>query len=143
MGNLESLYPDDAEREDIQKQLNAFYERENISDMMQLLLRTENTRSHYEKIQDRGSDYAYYRVKAEMFDEGETIINRRRTELLPYQTDLPTVHKYTVVMWLEGDDPECTNALMGAHIGLNFQIKGDEEDFMAEIVTPTDPTEVN
>ena len=32
------------------------------------------------------------------------------------------IHKYTVVIWLEGDDPECDDRLMGAKIGMNFQI---------------------
>ncbi len=37
------------------------------------------------------------------------------------------IHKYTVVIWLEGDDPECTDVMMGGHIGMNFQIKATEE----------------
>ena len=30
------------------------------------------------------------------------------------------VHKYTVVVWLEGDDPDCTDELIGGHIGMDF-----------------------
>ena len=33
------------------------------------------------------------------------------------------VHKYTVVIWLEGDDPDCTNDLIGAHIGLQMDFR--------------------
>ena len=56
------------------------------------------------------------------------------------------MHKYTVVLWLEGDDPQCTNELMNGHIGLNFQIKGADEDFLKEITDSapnetTDPAE--
>ena len=138
MGKLESVFSE-GEAETIRQRVDDLYEEEKISDMMQLLLRTEDPRSHYEKVQDRGSAYSYYRVKPGKFDDSESIITRRRTEMLPYQNEIPTMHKYTVVMWLEGDDPQCTNELMGAHIGLNFQIKGDEEDFMSEIVTPVDP----
>lgn len=39
-------------------------------------------------------------------------------------------HRYTVVMWLEGDDPECTNALLGAEtmFDFNFRVVGEEDD---------------
>ena len=30
-------------------------------------------------------------------------------------------HKYTVVIWLEGDDPDTTNDKIQGHLGLNFQ----------------------
>ena len=105
------------------------------------MLRTENPRDRYSFVKSRGNDYSYYRVKPEKFEDEQTIMTRRRTVMLPYQSEIPTMHKYTVVMWLEGDDPQCTNDLMGGHIGLNFQIKGDAEDFMAEIITPTEATE--
>ena len=38
------------------------------------------------------------------------------------------VHKYTVVIWLEGDDPECTDDLIGGHLGLQMQYALDEEE---------------
>ena len=38
------------------------------------------------------------------------------------------VTKYTVVIWLEGDDPQCTNDIMGGHVGFNFQFERVEED---------------
>ena len=31
--------------------------------------------------------------------------------------------KYTVVFWLEGDDPDCTNDLIGAHIGMQMDFE--------------------
>jgi hypothetical protein len=50
------------------------------------------------------------------------------------------VHKYTVVIWLEGDDPQCKNELMDGFIGLNFQIRGEDEEYVDTVVTPTIPT---
>ena len=42
----------------------------------------------------------------------------------PYDPENPNgIHKYTVVIWLEGDDPECTDALIGGSIGMNFKIQ--------------------
>ena len=39
------------------------------------------------------------------------------------------VHKYTVVVWVEGDDPQCTNDIMGGHAGfeLQFEMVADDE----------------
>jgi len=31
------------------------------------------------------------------------------------------VKKYTAVIWLEGDDPDCTNDILGGHVGFNIQ----------------------
>ena len=33
------------------------------------------------------------------------------------------VHRYTVVIWLEGDDPECTNVKIGGHVGMQMDIE--------------------
>ena len=37
------------------------------------------------------------------------------------------VHKYTLVVWLEGDDPDCTNELMGGHLGFEMNMSLLEE----------------
>lgn len=39
------------------------------------------------------------------------------------------VHKYTVVMWLEGDDPDSTDELINGHAGvaMQFRMLGEEE----------------
>ena len=33
-----------------------------------------------------------------------------------------------MVMWLEGDDPQCTNDLIGGHLGVNLQFALVEEE---------------
>ena len=33
------------------------------------------------------------------------------------------VDAFTVVIWLEGDDPDCTDALIGSHIGLQMDFE--------------------
>ena len=35
-----------------------------------------------------------------------------------------------MVIWLEGDDPDCTDELIGGHLGLemDFQLVEDQED---------------
>ena len=38
------------------------------------------------------------------------------------------VHKYTIVIWLEGDDPDCTDELIGGHLGMDFYFQLVSED---------------
>jgi len=116
--------------------IEAFFEKEGISDLTRLMLRTENWRERYNIVGARG-DYNYYQVNPECFVDDQTVVERTRTGVLPWAGDHHNMHKYTVVLWLEGDDPQCTNELMNGHIGLNFQIKGDQEDFLGDIITDT------
>lgn len=66
----------------------------------------------------------YYRIVPVGFFSEDTIESKVRNDIEPMQ-----VHKYTVVIWLEGDDPECTNDLIGGHLGLemNFQLIDEYE----------------
>ncbi|MBR4178867.1 MAG: hypothetical protein IKR57_05940 [Bacilli bacterium] len=50
-------------------------------------------------------------------DEDGTIILEQRKNM--YAGDLD---KITVVVWIEGDDPECTNALIGGHVRLHMKL---------------------
>lgn len=45
-------------------------------------------------------------------------------------------HKYTVVMWMEGDDPECTNDTLGgkALFAFKFVVAGDEKGVFDDII---------
>lgn len=79
----------------------------------------------YERI-DVPSTIPYYRLIPISFRDDVTVASGRQTEVAPTE-----VHKYTVVLWLEGDDPDCTNELIGGHLGLemNFKlIKVHEDD---------------
>ena len=71
----------------------------------------------YEKI-DVPSTVPHYRVIPISFEDDITVASGRQTEVDP--TD---VHKYTVVLWLEGDDPDCTNDRIGGHLGLEMSFK--------------------
>jgi hypothetical protein len=35
------------------------------------------------------------------------------------------IHKYTIVIWLEGSDPECTNNILGGEIKLHMDFKSE------------------
>lgn len=62
--------------------------------------------------------YSYYRLLPIPF-ETDTVIGRgMQQDVAPGD-----VHKYTVVIWLEGDDPDCTDALIGGHAGMDFNFR--------------------
>ncbi|MBQ2899882.1 MAG: hypothetical protein IJE28_09065 [Oscillospiraceae bacterium] len=103
----------------------------------------------YEIVQE-GHYFDYYRVKPINY-VSETVVAKGRMEnVLPFDISVfdpeaefdpenPNgIHKYTVVIWLEGDDPECTDALIGGSIGMNFSIKFAEDE--PEEETPEEET---
>lgn len=61
-------------------------------------------------------ELTYKRVITIPFEDDDTVARGSQTAVAPMD-----VHKYTVVVWLEGDDPECTDDLIGGHLGLNMQ----------------------
>lgn len=60
----------------------------------------------------------YYRIIPEMFEDETTVTSGVRKGMKP-----GTIHKYTVVIWLEGDDPDCTDELIGGHLGVEMNFK--------------------
>lgn len=59
-----------------------------------------------------------YRLTATPFLSDKIIESEQRGELMPGEID-----KYTVVIWLEGEDPECGNDILGGTLELIFKIK--------------------
>ena len=146
---LDTLFDNAADAEACEEKI-AYYFGEDMAgvrDLTQLMMRTSNWRERYEEVAQKG-ERGFYQVVPEDFfledpENRENIVSRTRENVLPYidRDGMRNMHKYTVVFWLEGNDPDCTNELMNGHIGMNFQIKGEAEDYMDEIITGTDPTE--
>ncbi len=65
----------------------------------------------------------YWRVIPERFISEQQIAAGKQTNVDPMD-----IHKYTVVLYLEGDDPECTDEMIGAHLGveMNFRLETEE-----------------
>lgn len=59
-----------------------------------------------------------WRVKPKNFLSGTAVDVGRFYNVQPKE-----VHKFTVVIWLEGDDPHCTNELIGGHLGMEFHLE--------------------
>lgn len=77
--------------------------------------------SQYQLIRQKG-ERSYYRVIPQNFLYEATVTQGTRTQVQPMET-----HRYTVVVWLEGDDPDCTDELIGGHLGLSFDAQLLEE----------------
>jgi len=68
-------------------------------------------------------DNPRYRIIPYNFHSEDVIATDTRLGVKPNE-----VHKYTVVIWLEGDDPDCTNDLIGGHAGVEMQFALVGED---------------
>lgn len=71
----------------------------------------------YELMAQRGQ-ISFYRLIPKTFLD-DWIVSRGTVENVEPQE----VHKYTVVIWLEGDDPDCTDELIGGHVGMEINMK--------------------
>ncbi len=67
----------------------------------------------------------YYRLIPVPFESEQVVTTAAKTDVEPGE-----IHQYTVVVWLEGDDPDCTNELKGGHFGLelNFRLLEEENE---------------
>lgn len=81
-------------------------------------------KSQYSEIPNT-SGKTYYRLHPQAFASDTVVTSGRREQIEPFE-----VHKYTVVIWLEGDDADCTDDLIGGHLGLemNFALVEGQDD---------------
>lgn len=71
----------------------------------------------YEVMAQRGN-ITFYRVIPKPFADDWVVARGTVEDVEPMET-----HKYTVVIWLEGDDPDCTDELIGGHVGMEISMK--------------------
>ena len=71
--------------------------------------------------------FAYHRVVPIPFESEKVVCRGTQSNVAPGD-----VNKYTVVIWLEGDDPDCNDDLIGGHAGMDFDFR---------LVTETDTGE--
>lgn len=67
----------------------------------------------------------YYRAIPDTFITDKIIAEGEQTDVDPGE-----IHKYTVVLYLEGDDPDCTDDLIGGSMGveMNFLLNTESEE---------------
>ncbi len=96
---------------------------------MRIMLMSKDISSQFQLITEK-SGFNYYRVVPISFESDTVVCRGKQTEVAPGD-----VHKYTVVIWLEGDDPDCTDDLIGGHAGMAFDFRliteneGDDDDY--------------
>ena len=86
----------------------------------------KNSGDQYERMAKSGI-VEYYRVIPYAFESDTVVTRGTKHNIAPED-----VHKYTVVIWLEGDDPDCTDELIGGHIGMEFGFVLDTESVAGE-----------
>ncbi len=82
----------------------------------------DNPDEYLEPVKVIGS-MTYNRVVTKPFTGKYIISSGLQSQVLPGE-----VHKYTVVLWLEGDDPDCTDELIGGHLGVSFKYAMVDEE---------------
>lgn len=82
--------------------------------------------SQYELVTKRGNR-TYHRVIPKNFLTEDIVTEGLRTNMIPMET-----HRYTVIIWLEGDDPDCTDELIDGHLGFSFNARLVEEHVESE-----------
>ena len=84
----------------------------------------ENANDYLQPIKKVGN-ITYNRVLTQPFEDKYIIASGIKSEVHPGE-----VHKYTIVMWLEGDDPECVDDLIGGHLGVTmaYTMVDEEEE---------------
>ena len=78
-------------------------------------------KTQYQLIREKNG-VAYYRLVPKPFAGEDLVTEGSQQTVAPGE-----VHKYTVVIWLEGDDPDATNERIGGHLGLAMQFRLTEE----------------
>ena len=88
------------------------------------VLMAENEHDQLRLVTQRGN-VNFYRVVPDVFDGGNVMAQGMHKDVKPDE-----IHKYTVVLWIEGDDPDCTDDLIGAYLGvrMEFQLAGQDDD---------------
>ena len=94
-----------------------------------LMDRCKEPERQYQVVAERGG-ITYYRAIPISFEDDDTVTQGFQRGVAP--TD---VHKYTVVIWLEGDDPDCTDELIGGHVGMEVRMRLASEPETSEGLT--------
>ena len=106
--------------------LNYWYELvidgviKDVDDAIRVRIYHNGTPTTYAKAKPTGEAEAgtkTFIINPEMDIEGQSVVAVRRKNLYPDDID-----KFTVVVWIEGDDPECLDNLIGGAIKMHMTI---------------------
>ncbi len=88
----------------------------NVDEAVRFMIYRNDERQVYAKVNSNTGEPEDGTVPFRSDNDG-TIILEQRADMQPEDID-----KITIVIWLEGDDPECVNALLGGEIKMHMDI---------------------
>ena len=88
----------------------------NVDDAVRFMIYVNDEKQVYAKINNI-TKKPEPDTKAFKKDKDGTIIQEERKKMKP-----GTIDKITIVIWLEGDDPECVNAILGGEMKMHMNI---------------------
>jgi len=86
----------------------------NVDEAVRIMVFRNDEKNVYAKI---NADTNKPEKDTKVFYSDEIAIVEQRKELKPNEYD-----KFTIVIWLEGDDPDCVNKIIGGEIKLHMEI---------------------
>lgn len=91
----------------------------NVDEAVRIRLYKNGQYVTYAKISKRGQP----EVNTTVFETDSLVISEHEDEFKPGEID-----KYTIVIWLEGSDPECTDNILGGEIKIDMNFKSEIVD---------------
>lgn len=88
----------------------------NVDKAARIMIYRNNDVTVYAKANDQNGEAEDGTVKFRT-DEDGTIILEQRSDFNPGDLD-----KYTIVVWIEGDDPDCVDSLIGGELKMHMDI---------------------
>lgn len=86
----------------------------NVDDAVRIMVIHNGERKVYAKINEQTKKEEIGTIA---FYDNKTPVLEQRKDIKPKEMD-----KYTVVMWIEGDDPDCLDNLIGGELKVNIRI---------------------
>ena len=92
----------------------------NVDEAVRVMIYLNGKRTIYAK---KNSLTGQAEKDTELFYSDDLAVLKQRTNFKPGDVD-----KYTIVIWLEGDDPDCVDALIGGEIKMHMDITEEHID---------------
>lgn len=89
----------------------------NVDEAVRIMIIKNDEKEVYAKINNH-TKLPEPDTKAFFVDDEDTAILENRKDFKPKDID-----KFTIVIWLEGDDPDCVNSIIGGELKLHMNIK--------------------
>lgn len=87
----------------------------NVDEAVRIMIFLNGEKTIYAKVNDLTDEAEENTIK---FYSDDLAVLRKREDFKPGDVD-----KYTVVIWLEGDDPDCVDAIIGGEIKMHMDIR--------------------